>query len=198
MNLTSIETGYFKLDGDAMFGVIPKVIWNKSYPANENNLIDMAMRSLLIIDGDRKILIDSGIGNKQSPEFLKYYYLHGDHTLEKSLADAGVHPDEITDNIITHLHFDHCGGSVVKRDGKYVPAFRNASYWISKSQWETALNPNAREGATYFRENFVPLQEAGKLKLIDKDSDIYDNISVKIFDGHTDGQIIPFIKTEKG
>ncbi|GAB4292921.1 MAG: MBL fold metallo-hydrolase [Marinilabiliales bacterium] len=196
MKLYSIETGYFKLDGGAMFGVVPKIIWNKKYPADENNRISMAMRCLLIDSGDRKILIDSGIGNKHDEKFVRNFNLFGDDSLEKSLQKNKYSFDDITDNILTHLHFDHCGGSVTinPETNKPEPAFKNATYWISKSQWGNAINPNPREKASYFNINYVPLKEAGKVKFVEDNTEIAPGISVRIFNGHTNGQIIPFIK----
>ena len=195
MKLYPINTGNLKLDGGAMFGVVPKVIWNKLYPADENNLCNWAMRCLLIVDGDRKILIDNGMGDKQDEHFLKHYYLNGDDTLEKSLAQYGFTPDDITDNIITHLHFDHVGGAIKYDENKdLVPTFRNATYWVSKAQWEWANNPNRREKASFLEENILPIQTKGNLKLVEKEGEILPNIEVRLFNGHTDGQIIPYIK----
>jgi len=195
MELYPINTGNLKLDGGAMFGVVPKVIWNKLYPADENNLCNWAMRCLLIVDGDRKILIDNGMGNKQDERFLKHYYLNGEDTLVKSLAKYGFTPDDITDNIITHLHFDHVGGAIkYDKNGDLVPTFKNATYWVSKAQWEWATNPNRREKASFLEENIFPIQQQGNLKLIEQEGEILPNIEVRLFDGHTDGQIIPHIK----
>ena len=195
MELYPINTGNLKLDGGAMFGVVPKVIWNKLYPADENNLCNWAMRCLLIVDGDRKILIDNGMGNKQDERFLKHYYLNGEDTLVKSLAKYGFTPDDITDNIITHLHFDHVGGAVkYDKNGDLVPTFKNATYWVSKAQWDWATNPNRREQASFLEENIFPIQQQGNLKLVEDEGEILPNIEVKLFNGHTDGQIIPHIK----
>ena len=195
MKLYPINTGNLKLDGGAMFGVVPKVIWNKLYPADEDNLCNWAMRCLLIIDGDRKILIDNGMGNKQDERFLKHYYLNGDDTLTKSLAKYGLTADDITDNIITHLHFDHVGGAIkYDKNGDLVPTFKNAKYWVSKAQWEWANNPNRREIASFLEENILPIQQHGKLRLVEKEGEILPNIEIRFFDGHTDGQIIPYIK----
>lgn len=195
MQLYSIETGNFKLDGGAMFGVVPKVMWSKKYPADENNLCNWAMRCLLIVDGDRKILIDNGIGDKQDQKFLRHYYLNGDFSLESSLAKYGFTTDDITDMVLTHLHFDHCGGSIKYNDeGKLVPAFKNATYWTTKAQFQWATNPNRREKASYLKENIFPIQESGQLKLIEEEGEFLPNIYAKIFNGHTDGQLIPHIK----
>ncbi len=195
MEIYTIPTENLKLDGGAMFGVVPKVIWNKLYPADENNLCNWAMRLMLIIDGDRKILINNGIGDKQDHKFLQHYYLNGDDTLEKSLATLDLSPDDITDNIITHLHFDHCGGSIKYNEDKtqLIPAFKNATYWVSTRQWEWATNPNQREKASFLKENILPVKESGQMKLVEKEGELLPNISVKFFDGHTDGQMIPYI-----
>jgi len=158
MKLYTINTGYFKLDGGAMFGVVPKSIWNEINPADENNMCSWALRCLLIEDGNRLILVDNGMGNKQAAKFFSYYYLHGDDTLDKSLAKYGFHQDDITDVILTHLHFDHCGGSIEREGEKLVPAFKNAVYWSNKKHWDWAVNPNEREKASFLKENiFLPL-----------------------------------------
>jgi len=190
MELYSIETGNFKLDGGASFGVVPKTMWNKVYPADENNLINIPMRCLLIVDAEKKILIDCGMGEKMNPKLLEYYFINGDDTLTKSLAKVGVDPDEITDVILTHLHFDHCGGSV-KTDGSLM--FPNATHWVSRSHWETAHHPNRREKPSFFLENFDPIQKAGKLKIIQKESKVTKNVKLKLYYGHTEGLIIPYI-----
>ncbi len=195
MKLIPIETGNFKLDGGAMFGVVPKVLWQKLYPADENNLCNWAMRCLLVVDGERRILIDNGIGNKQDENWLKHYYLNGDATLEKSLAEAGFKPEDITDMIITHMHFDHCGGSVNYNADKsgFELAFPNATYWTSKQQFEWATHPNRREEASFLKENILPIQESGKLKLIEEEGEYIPNITFKLYNGHTEGQLIPHI-----
>lgn len=195
MKLYSIETGNLKLDGGAMFGVVPKVMWSKKYPADENNLCNWAMRCLLIVDGDRKILIDNGIGDKQDEKFLKHYYLNGEFSLESSLAKHGFTSDDITDMVLTHLHFDHCGGSIKYNEkGELVPAFKNATYWTTKTQFDWATKPNRREKASYLKENILPIQESGQLNLIEDEGEFIPNIYAKIFNGHTDGQLIPYIK----
>jgi len=196
MKLYSINTGNLKLDGGAMFGVVPKVIWSKLYPCDENNLCNWSMRCLLIIDGDRRILIDCGIGTKQSEKFFSNYYLNGEDSLEKSLKTAGFTFEEITDVILSHLHFDHAGGAICWNADKtdYIPTFKNATYWTSRNHWELAINPNNREKASLLKENILPIKEKGKLQLIEQDMDLFPNISVRIFNGHTDGQVIPFIK----
>ncbi len=199
MKLYSIETGNFKLDGGAMFGVVPKVIWQKIYPADENNLCNWAMRSLLIVDGDRKILIDNGIGDKQEEKFFKHYYLNGDDTLEKSLSKYGFTPNDITDVVLSHLHFDHCGGGVKYNEDKtrLELVFKNATYWISEQQWNWANNPNRRERASFLKKNILPMQETGNLRLIKKSTEIFPNFYVELFYGHTEGQVIPFIKVNE-
>ena len=196
MQLFSINTGNLKLDGGAMFGVVPKVMWSKLYPYDENNLCNWIMRCLLIVDGDRKILIDTGIGNKQSEKFFSNYYLNGNASLDKSLAEHGFTVDDITDVILTHLHFDHCGDAIRWNADKtdYIPTFRNATYYISRQQWEWATHPNNREKASFLKENILPIGEKAKLKLIDQDSELLPGISIRLFYGHTDGQMIPFIK----
>ena len=195
MKLYSIETGNLRLDGGAMFGVVPKILWSKAYPADENNLCNWAMRCLLVVDGDRKILIDNGIGDKQDWKFLRHYYLNGDDTLERSLKNAGYTMEDITDVILTHLHFDHCGGSIAwnhERTG-YKLAFPNATYWASRQQYDWAIEPNHRETASYLKENILPIEESGHLKLIEEEGEILPNIIIKLYHGHTEGQAIPHI-----
>ena len=196
MKLYSILTGNLKLDGGAMFGVVPKVIWSKLYPCDENNLCNWSMRCLLVEEGDRRILIDTGIGNKQSEKFFSNYYLNGSDSLEVSLAKVGNTMDDITDVILTHLHFDHCGGAVRWNEERtdYLPAFKNATYYISRQQWEWATHPNNREKASFLKENILPIQEKGKLHLIESDDTLFPGVSVRLFNGHTDGQVIPFIR----
>jgi len=196
MKLHVINTGNLKLDGGAMFGVVPKVIWSKLYPCDENNLCNWSMRCLLIDDGDHKILVDCGIGEKQSDKFFSNYYLNGEDSLEKSLILAGFAFDDITDVIISHLHFDHAGGAIRWNADKtdYIPTFKNATYWTSRKHWELATKPNNREKASLLKENILPIKEKGKLQLIEDDVDLFPNVSIRIFNGHTDGQVIPFIK----
>lgn len=200
MKLYSIESGNFKLDGGAMFGVVPKVIWNKTNPADSNNLIDLGARLLLIEDNNRLTLIDTGMGNKQSEKFFGYYSMWGDHSIEKSLAQHGFHPDDITDVFITHLHFDHVGGAVNWNKDKtgYVNAFKNAKYWSNAKHWDWAVNPNPREKASFLPENILPIKESGALHFVDTPtSDILTEtpLGFDIFfaDGHTEKQMIPII-----
>jgi glyoxylase-like metal-dependent hydrolase (beta-lactamase superfamily II) len=196
MKLFPIETGNLKLDGGAMFGVVPKVMWSKAYPCDENNLCNWSMRCLLVVDGERRILIDNGIGKKQDEKWLRHYHLNGDATLEGSLKDAGYIPEDITDVILTHMHFDHCGGSVKWNDDRtgYELSFPNATYWTSRKQFEWATNPNRREKASFLKENILPVQESGQLKLIDEEGEHLPNIDFKMYHGHTEGQVIPHIR----
>ncbi len=195
MELYSIHTGNFKLDGGAMFGVVPKSIWHKLNPADENNMCSWAMRCLLVQDGKRLILIDNGMGTKQDAKFFGYYYLHGDNTLEKSLAMHGFHPDDITDVFLTHLHFDHCGGSIkwnADRTG-YVPTFKNATYWSTPAHWEWAINPNPREKASFLKENILPIKESGQLKMVEGSGENQLPFSVLYAYGHTEAMMLPKI-----
>ncbi|HYJ65348.1 MAG TPA: MBL fold metallo-hydrolase [Parafilimonas sp.] len=203
MKLYSIETGFFKLDGGAMFGVVPKSIWQKLNLPDENNLCTWAMRCLLIEDENRLILVDNGIGNKQSEKFFSYYYLHGDATLDKSLAANGFSKDDITDVFLTHLHFDHCGGSIIRKEEKLVPAFKNATYWSNQEHWNWAVYPNEREKASFLKENILPIKESGQLKLIQvvdsedeslSETSFTENISIRFVSGHTDKMMLPQIK----
>jgi len=195
MNLYTIDTGFFKLDGGAMFGVVPKTIWNKTNPADDNNLCSWAMRCLLAEDEGRLILIDTGIGNKQDERFFSHYYLHGDASLDRSLAALGFHRDDITDVFLTHLHFDHVGGAVVRDNEKLVPAFKNATYWSNKQHWDWAVNPNEREKASFLKENILPIQESGQLKFISAEDGVKfsSNIQVRFVYGHTDAMMLPLI-----
>jgi glyoxylase-like metal-dependent hydrolase (beta-lactamase superfamily II) len=196
MKLHTIETGHFKLDGGAMFGVVPKSIWQKTNPSDENNLCDWAMRCLLVEDGNRLVLIDNGIGNKQSGKFFSHYFLHGDDTLLKSLARLGFGPDDITDMFMTHLHFDHCGGGVEwnKDRSACVPVFRNATYWSSERHWEWAIHPNPREKASFLKENIMPFSDSGQLKFLAEDEELFPGFKVFFANGHTDGMMIPLIR----
>ena len=194
MNLHVIETGFFKLDGGAMFGVVPKVLWERTNPADEKNLCTWAMRCLLIEDGDRLILIDNGIGNKQEAKFFSHYYLHGDAALDSSLKKAGFSPDDITDMFLTHLHFDHCGGGVdYKGDNKEKLSlhFPNAKYWSNSDHWQWATQPNPREKASFLKENILPMKESGHLSFVDLESNNDLPFDVITADGHTDKQMLP-------
>ncbi len=195
MKLHTIETGHFKLDGGAMFGVVPKTLWNKLNPADENNMISLAMRCLLIEDGKRLILIDNGIGSKQDAKFFSYYYLHGRATLDDSLKAAGFSKDDITDMVLTHLHFDHCGGSIEWNADRtaYRTAFPNATYWIGAEQWNDAMNPNPREKASFLKENILPIQESGQLKLVNAGDCVYEHMELRFSNGHTQGMMHPLI-----
>lgn len=199
MKLHSIETGHFKLDGGAMFGVVPKSLWQRTNPADTNNLIDMAATSLLIEDGDRLILIDTGLGNKQSEKFFSHYHRWGNHSLEKSLKNKGFHPDDITDVFMTHLHFDHCGGCIQWNKDKtgYELAFKNAKFWTNREHWKWATEPNAREKASFLKENLLPMQESGQLNFLERKGKRrfykHFNFEVLFVDGHTDKQMLPII-----
>lgn len=195
MKLHVIETGFFKLDGGAMFGVVPKVIWQKTNPADENNLCTWAMRCLLIEDEDRLILVDTGIGDKQDVKFLSHYYLHGKDSLKSSIEKAGFFFDDITDVFLTHLHFDHVGGAVSKVNEELTLTFKNATYWTNAKHWEWAIHPNAREKASFLKENILPLQESGRLKFIDNVEGVNftKNIKVRFAYGHTEAMMLPQI-----
>ena len=200
MKLYPIEAGNFKLDGGAMFGVVPKAIWNKTNPADANNLIDIAARCLLIENGSSLILIDTGMGDKQSEKFFGYYSLWGTHSIDKSLTRFGFHRDDITDIFMTHLHFDHCGGSVQWNSDRtgYEVAFKNAKYWSNQDHWEWATKPNAREKASFLSENILPMQESGHLSFIKRTNAVYLDQSelgfgIHFVDGHTDKMMIPQI-----
>lgn len=209
MKLHVINTGLFKLDGGAMFGVVPKSIWQKTNPADEYNMCTWAMRCLLIEDGNRLILIDNGIGNKQDAKFYSHYYLHGDASLEKSLKEKGFSPNDITDMFLTHLHFDHCGGSIKYNESKtgFDTAFPNATYWSNSEHWEWATKPNKREKASFLKENILPIQESGQLKFVEGEKkqnesgnefiltkQLGADISLMLTRGHTDAMMIPHIK----
>ena len=194
MNLFTINTGYFKLDGGAMFGVVPKSIWQKLNPPDENNMCSWALRCLLIEDGNRLTLVDNGMGDKQDEKFFGHYYLHGDDTLDRSLATHGFTKDDITDVFLTHLHFDHCGGSIVRAGDKLVPAFKNAVYWSNERHWKWATEPNEREKASFLKENILPIQQSGQLKFIETSAATFpDNIVVRQAFGHTDAMMLPQI-----
>ena len=196
MKLYAINTGHFKLDGGAMFGVVPKSIWNKSNPADQNNMCSWALRCLLIEDGNRLILIDNGMGNKQDEKFFGYYYLHGNDTLQKSLNKYGFEMDDITDMVLTHLHFDHCGGSIKYNSNKtnLEPAFKNAKYYCNEKHWNWATQANSREKASFLKENILPIKESGQLNFIDSQSTLITDLSFIEVNGHTEGMMLPIIK----
>ncbi|MBA2746471.1 MAG: MBL fold metallo-hydrolase [Flavisolibacter sp.] len=201
MKLYSVNAGHFKLDGGAMFGVVPKSMWNKINPADENNMCSWALRCLLIEDGNRLILVDNGMGDKQDAKFFGHYYLHGADSLDSSLARHGFHRDDITDVFLTHLHFDHCGGAIKKEGDKLIPAFKNATYWSNEKHLNWALHPNDREKASFLKENILPISESGQLKFIDlpsgeqeeklQQSDFIDGFSVRFVNGHTEKMMLP-------
>ena len=193
MELFTVDTGFFKLDGGAMFGVVPKSIWSRTNPSDENNLCPWAMRCLLVSDGNRLVLIDNGIGDKQDARFFSHYYLHGDASLAKSLQQLGVHPTDITDVFLTHLHFDHCGGSVkYGSHGQYELTFPRATYWTNEDHWNWATVPNPREKASFLEENILPLQEHGVLKYLDlATKSLFPEFDFLTMDGHTDKQMLP-------
>lgn len=205
MKLYTINAGFFKLDGGAMFGVVPKSIWNKLNPADENNMCAWALRCLLVEDNGKLLLIDNGMGNKQDAKFFGHYYLHGDDTLDKSLAAHGFHRNDITDVFLTHLHFDHCGGSIVREGDKLVPAFKNATYWSNEDHWQWATAPNEREKASFLKENILPIKESGQLQFVNVPekgmgmdgllarTSFSENIEVRFVNGHTDKMMLPQI-----
>jgi len=195
MKLHAVHTGNFKLDGGAMFGVVPKSIWQKLNPADDNNLCSWAMRSLLIEDGKRLILVDNGIGDKQDAKFMGHYHLHGEESLDGSLKELGLHRDDITDVLLTHLHFDHCGGSIVREGDKLVPAFKNATYWSNLRHWEWATKPNEREKASFLKENILPIEASGQLKFIEPLDGIgfTEHVTIRFVHGHTDAMMLPQI-----
>ncbi len=200
MKIYPLNTGNFKLDGGAMFGVVPKSIWQKTNPADENNMCDWSMRCMLIEDGDRLMLIDAGIGDKQSEKFFSHYYLHGDDSLHGNLKKLGFSADDITDVFLTHLHFDHCGGAIQRtKDGEFFePVFKNAHFWSNDRHWKWATEPNAREKASFLSENILPIHESGQLKMIDRKGDltkeVFPGMDVLFVDGHTDSMMIPQVK----
>ena len=199
MRLHPIEAGNFKLDGGAMFGVVPKTLWERTNPSDDKNRIEMASRCLLVEEGKRLILIDTGMGNKQGDSFFRHYGLWGDYSLVSSLALAGFHPDDITDVFFTHLHFDHCGGAVNKdNSGKLIPAFKNAYYWVHKYHWEWDTFPNAREKASFLPDNILPLEQCGQLKFIEEPGPFIKEtpfpFSIQLVDGHTEKQMLPLIE----
>ncbi len=193
MQLYTIDTGYFKLDGGAMFGVVPKAIWQRTNPADERNLCSWSARLLLIEDGERLILVDTGLGDKQDENFFRHYYRHGDDTLDGSLAKHGFHRDDITDVFLTHLHFDHVGGAIERQGSLLVPAFKNATFWSNRQHWDWALNPNDREKASFLKENILPIQESGQLAFVDSTDGVQftDQIRIRFAHGHTDAMMLP-------
>jgi len=200
MQIYVLNTGFFKLDGGAMFGVVPKTIWQKTNPPDELNMCTWAMRSLLIEDGNKLILVDTGIGNKQTDKFFSHYFLHGNDSLDGNLKRLGFSKDMITDVFLTHLHFDHCGGSIEWNDSKsgYRPAFKNAMFWSTENHWKWATKPNPREKASFLSENILPIQESGQLKFIERKgnfaTNFLSNIDVLFVDGHTESMMIPHFK----
>ena len=205
MRLHTIHTGNFKLDGGAMFGVVPQQLWTRTNPPDNNNLCTWAMRSLLVEVGNRLVLVDCGIGDKQSEKFFSHYHLHGEHSLDSSLRAAGFSRDDVTDVFLTHLHFDHVGGGVIRRaDGTLVPTFPNATYWSNDAHWAWAMEPNAREKASFLAENMMPLQESGQLRMVQRDGRVSHNVmgiegwDVFFADGHTERQMIPLLRTPEG
>jgi glyoxylase-like metal-dependent hydrolase (beta-lactamase superfamily II) len=195
MRLYTIDTGFFKLDGGAMFGVVPKTLWNKLNPADADNLCAWAMRCLLIEEGDRLILVDNGIGDKQEAKFFGHYHLHGDDSLERSLARHGFQPADVTDVVLTHLHFDHCGGSIKRVGDRLEPAFPNAIHWSNDRHWEWAVHPNEREKASFLKENILPIRESGRLSMLPVVetglSELIGNVGVRFVFGHTDAMMLP-------
>lgn len=205
MKLYAVNTGYFKLDGGAMFGVVPKSIWNKINPADENNMCSWALRSLLIEDGNRLILIDTGMGDKQDAKFFGHYYLHGNDTLDGSLKQHGFTRNDITDIFMTHLHFDHCGGSIKREGDQLVPAFPNAVFWSNENHWNWAVHPNDREKASFLKENILPIEQSGRLKFVADAGIAADNnklrsasfaegFDIRFVDGHTQSMMLPQLR----
>lgn len=193
MKLYSVNAGYFKLDGGAMFGVVPKSMWNKLNPADQNNMCNWAMRCWLIEDGNRLILVDNGMGEKQDAKFFGFYYLNGDDTLQRSIGKLGFNFDDITDVVLTHLHFDHCGGSIKFNEDrtKLVPTFKNATYHVNEKHWNWAINPNAREKASFLKENILPIQESGQMKFMTEQTKLIDGLSFIEVNGHTEAMMLP-------
>jgi glyoxylase-like metal-dependent hydrolase (beta-lactamase superfamily II) len=196
VKLHTIDTGFFKLDGGAMFGGVPKSMWQKLNPPDENNMCNWAMRCLLVELDNKLILIDNGMGDKQDAKFFGHYFLKGDATLDTSLKTKGFSRDDITDVFLTHLHFDHCGGSIRFNKDKtgYEPAFKNATYWSNEAHWKWATQPNAREKASFLKENILPIQESGQLKFTTDSAELFPGFTIKYMNGHTDGMMLPHIK----
>jgi len=199
MKISSIDAGRFKLDGGAMFGVVPKVMWNKLNPADENNLCSWALRCLLIEEGNQLVLIDTGLGDKQDEKFFSHYYLHGDGNLIDSIRKAGYHESEVTDVVHTHLHFDHCGGSIRRKGEGFEKTFSNARYWVDEKHWNWGIVPNARERASFLKENLLPMQELGNFHFLPTDgSSPFDWMQLFHCYGHTEAMVLPVIESEKG
>lgn len=194
MKLHVINTGLFKLDGGAMHGVVPKSLWSKQNPPDDNNMCTWSMRCLLVEDGDRLVLIDNGIGDKQDAKFFGHYYLHGDDSLGGSLKKAGFDFSDVTDVFLTHLHFDHCGGSIKREGDKLVPAFPNATYWSNEQHWQWAVEPNAREKASFLKENILPIKESGQLNMIANGDELFPGFHVMFTSGHTESMMLPMIQ----
>lgn len=195
MKLFPVHISNFMLDGGAMFGVVPKILWKKQYPCDENNYCSWALRSLVYDNGKQRIMVDNGYGDKQDEKFFSFVHLHGGFGLEGALEKYGYKPEDITDMVISHLHYDHCGGGVKNSTTGtgFEMVFPNATYWVSKQQWEWAMNPNKREATAYLEENILPMQESGQLKFIEENIELYPGFNVRLYNGHTEGQIIPFI-----
>lgn len=195
MNLYSIPSGYFKLDGGAMFGVVPKTLWQKKNPPDEKNLCTWALRLLLVEEGDRLILIDTGIGDKQSDKFFSFYQPHGDDSVERSLQKYGFTSDDITDVFLTHMHFDHVGGAIKRQGEMLVPSFKNATYWSHQKHWDWALNPNPREKASFLEENIRPIQKSGQLHMLNgqENLELMPGFDIRLVNGHTESQMLPQI-----
>jgi glyoxylase-like metal-dependent hydrolase (beta-lactamase superfamily II) len=200
MKLYSLNAGYFKLDGGAMFGVVPKSIWHDLNPADENNMCSWATRCLLVEDGKRLVLIDTGMGTKQDPKFFGHYYLHGDDNLEKSIGRHGFTLSDITDVFLTHLHFDHCGGSIRRNADRsgFEPVFKNAVYWSNQKHWDWAIQPNARERASFLKENILPLQESGQLRFIQAGESLLEGFDFIEVNGHTEAMMLPLLNYKSG
>ncbi len=196
MKLHTINAGYFKLDGGAMFGVVPKSMWNKANPADDNNMCTWAMRCLLIEHGNYRILIDNGMGTKQDAKFFSHYYPHGEDTVESNLAKCGFTTGDITDVFLTHLHFDHCGGSIVRDGDRLVPAFKNAVYWTNHKHWHAATTPNEREKASFLKENILPIHDSGQLRFVEtpEAGEWLQDVRIRYVNGHTDSMMLPQIK----
>lgn len=194
MKLHSIDTGFFKLDGGAMFGVVPKSLWQRTNPADERNLCTWANRLLLIEEDKRLTLVDTGLGDKQDDKFFSHYFLHGDDTIDSSLKKIGFHRDDITDVFLTHLHFDHCGGAIKREGEKLIPAFKHANFWSNAQHWEWATKPNPREKASFLSENIMPIQETGQLQFLQTGEKYSEEVEVRYAHGHTEAMMLPQIQ----